>query len=335
MTVTRRDVLRRGGTLAAGTAAAPLTLPAGRARAAWLDKPVRIVVPNTPGGPSDMLARVLAPLLQDALGGSFIVENKGGGGGNIGIGGVARAEPDGHTLLLATSVIAVNPALYGDKLPYDPLVDFTYVAELATTPNIFTIDARLGISTMKEFVAAAKKEPEKFNIAVPPVTTTAMIGIELLKLIDGLKVGVVVHTGGGQALQSVLSGAVQVSAGALAPALPQIEAGSLKALAIMGDKRWPDLPNCPTMTELGYKDYMLDTFLALFAPAKTPDEIVLKLSKAVKDGFSRPDIRATLIKNAFGPEVKGPDGLKVRMEREVPMFKDIVARAGIKLNDKG
>ena len=335
MTLTRRGLIRGGGSLAAGALAAPFILPTSRALAAWPDKPVRIVVPNSPGGPSDMLARVLAPILQDTLGSSFIVENKGGGGGNIGIGTVARAEPDGYNLLLATSVIAVNPALYGDKLPYDPLVDFAYVAELATTPNIFTIDARLGISTMKEFIAAAQKNPEKFNIAVPPVTTTAMVGIELLKLIDGLKVGVVIHTGGGQALQSVLSGAVQVSAGALSPALPQIEAGTLKALAIMGDKRWPELPDCPTMMELGYKDYNLDTFLGLFAPAKTPDEIVLKLDKAIKDGFSRPDIRSTLIKNAFDPEVKGPDGLKARMNREVPMFKDIVARAGIKLNDKG
>ena len=335
MSKSRRSFLRSGGAMTAGALAAPFVGPVSTARAAWLDKPVRIVVPNTPGGPSDMLARVLAPLLQDALGGTFIVENKGGGGGNIGIGSVARAEPDGHTLLLATSVIAVNPALYGDKLPYDPLVDFTYVAELATTPNIFTIDSRLGIGSMQEFIAAAKKDPTKFNIAVPPVTTTAMIGVELLKMVDGLKVGVVVHTGGGQALQSVLSGAVQVSAGALAPALPHIEAGTLKALAIMGDTRWPELPNCPTMTELGYKDYVLDTFLAVFAPANTPRDVIGKLNEAIKTSFARPDIRSTLVKNAFNPEVKGPEGLKARMQREVPLFKDIVARTGIKLNENG
>lgn len=333
----RRQFIGNGVAAAAGLSAAPWLGATGvAAQAGWPgDRPIRIIVPNSPGGPTDIISRIMQPQLQDSLGGTWIVENKGGGGGNIGIGQVARGEPDGTQFLVASSVIAVNPALSGDKPPYDPLNDFTYVAELAVTPNIYTIDAKLGIKTMKDFVVAAKAEPGKFNVSVPPVTTTASLGIELLKLIEGLKVGVVVHTGGGQALQTLFSGAVQVSAGALAPAKPHIDAGTLTPLAIMGDKRWHELPDVPTMMELGYKDYNLDTFIGLFAPPKTPAEIVARTHKSVAAAFAKPDVRATLEKNAFEVTMKGPDGLKARMEREVPMFKDIVSRAGIKLNEKG
>ncbi len=335
MPQSRRTLLKTGAATAAGLFAVPLIGRVERAHAAWPDRPIRIVVPNSAGGPSDILARILTPVLQEATGGTYFVENKGGGSGNIGIGAVARAEPDGHTLLLCTSVIVVNPALYGDKLPYDPIADFAPIAELSTSPNIIVIDAKLGINTMQEFVAAAKAAPEKFNVAVPPVGTTPQIAIELMKLIDGIKLGVVVHTGGGQAIQSVLSGAVQVSSGGLPPAKAHIEAGTLKPLAVMGEKRLADLPNVPTMLEVGYKDFVLETFLALFAPAKTPGDIVQKLAKASIDGLARPDTRALLAKNGFDVQVKGPEGLKARLAKEIPMFKDIVSRSGIKISDKG
>ena len=335
MSKTRRAFLHSGAAVAAGALTAPLIGHSGKAWAAWPDRPVRIVVPNTPGGPSDILARIVSPLLDQAFGGTFVIENTGGGGGNIGIGSVARAEPDGHTLLLCTSSIVVNPALYGDKLPYDPVADFAPVAEIATSPNIIVIDSRLGIGSMKELIAAAKKDPEKFNVAVPPIGTTPQIAVEWLKLLDNVKMGVVVHAGGGQAIQSVLSGAVQVSSGGLPPAKPHMEAGTLKPLAVMGDKRRADLPDVPTLLELGYKDFVLDTFLAVFAPAKTPADIVAKLAKTLIEGCARPDTKSKLTKAGFDVEPKGPDGLKARLAKEIPMFKDIVAKAGIKASDKG
>jgi tripartite-type tricarboxylate transporter receptor subunit TctC len=335
MSTSRRAILKAGAATAMGSVAAPFIGSIGAAQAAWPDRPVRIVVPNTPGGPSDILARILSPVLDEALGGTFVIENKGGGGGNIGIGSVARAEPDGNTLLLCTSSIVVNPALYGDKLPYDPVTDFAPVAEIATSPNIIVIDSRLGIGSLKELMAAAKKEPDKFNVAVPPIGTTPQIAVEWLKLLEGVKLGVVVHAGGGQAIQSVLSGAVQVSSGGLPPAKAHMDAGTLRPLAVMGDARRADLPDVPTLVELGYKDFVLDTFLAVFAPSRTPPDIVQRLTKACIDGYSKPEIRARLVKAGFDVAPKGPDGLKARLAKEIPMFKDIVAKAGIKASDKG
>src|SRR6516165_8664250 len=146
--------------LCAGVIAAPILCPRA-ARAAFPDRPVKIVVANSPGGPSDIVARLLAAALQQALGGSFIVENKGGAGGNIGMGSAARTEPDGYTLLITTSVYAVNPGLY-NSLPYDPFKDFVAIAEIATTPNIFSVKPQLGVRTITELVALAKASPDKF-----------------------------------------------------------------------------------------------------------------------------------------------------------------------------
>jgi tripartite-type tricarboxylate transporter receptor subunit TctC len=166
----RRRLLRGAAVLAAGIGV-PLALRGGTAHADFPERPVRIVVANSPGGPSDIVARLLAAALQQALGGSFVVENRGGGGGNIGMGSVARAEPDGYTLLITTSVYAVNPGLY-NSLPYDPFKDFVAIAEIATTPNIFAVKPQLGVRTITELVALARASPDKFNVSTPPIGTT-------------------------------------------------------------------------------------------------------------------------------------------------------------------
>ena len=177
---TRRRLIK---ILAAGVAA-PAVLRVTGALAAYPDRPVRIVVANTPGGPSDIIARIMAATLQEATGATFFVENRGGGGGNIGMGAVARSEPDGYTVLLATSSYSVNPSLF-ETLPYDPFKDFVAVAELATSPNVFTVKPELGAGTMKEFVALAKQEPDKFNVSTPPIGTTPQLQAEVLKVARG------------------------------------------------------------------------------------------------------------------------------------------------------
>src|SRR6266550_6000340 len=309
---------------------APAVLRIGTAFAAYPDRPIRIVVANTPGGPSDIIARIMAAAMQEAMGGSIFVENKGGAGGNIGMGSVARAEPDGYTILLSTSAYSVNPGLY-QTLPYDPFADFNAICELAVSPHVFAVKPDLGVATMKEFVALAKANPDKFNVSTPPIGTTPHLQAEVLKLREGLQgMATVVFAGGGDALKALLSGTVQLSSVVLAPAHAHIKAGTVKALAVTGRTRWHDLPEIPTMLEAGYDDFVFDTYTALMAPAKTPPEVVARLEKVALDILAKPDMRQRLTQAGF--EVTAKDG-KSHMERlakEVPMFSEIIAQAGIK-----
>ncbi|HEY6257743.1 MAG TPA: tripartite tricarboxylate transporter substrate-binding protein [Xanthobacteraceae bacterium] len=326
--LSRRRVLKATGALAA-CVAAPSLLRVGTAFAAYPERVVRIVVANSPGGPSDIVARFMSAALQETLGKTFIVENKGGGGGNIGMGSVARADADGYTLLLATTAYSVNPGLYA-SLPYDPFKDFAAIAEIATTPNVFTVKPEVPANTMKEFVALAKANPDKFNVSTPPIGTTPQLEAEVLKFRENLsKMASIVFAGGGEALQAVLGGTVQISSGTLAPALPQIKVGAIKALAVTGATRWPELPNVPTMLEAGYPDFVFDTYTALLAPAKTPPEIVSLLEKETLSILRKPEIRGKLAELGFEVQAKDGKAFMARVAKEVPMFREIIARAGI------
>ena len=238
---TRRSIIK--GALAAGVAG-PAILRASSALAAYPDRPVKIIVANTPGGPSDIVGRITAAALQQSTGKTFIIENIGGAGGNIGFSNAARSEPDGYTILLATNALSVNVSLY-NKIPFDPLKDFVGISELATSPNTFVVKSDLPAKTMKEFVALARANPEKFNCATPPIGTTPQIQLEVLKLQEKLpKLEDVVFKGGGDAIQALLSGTAQLSSGSLPPAAPHIKAGTLRCLAVTGETRWPDMPVC-------------------------------------------------------------------------------------------
>jgi tripartite-type tricarboxylate transporter receptor subunit TctC len=325
----RRRILKATGAIAAGLAA-PIFLRNGSAFAAYPDRPVKIVVANTPGGPSDIIARFMAAAMAEPLGGSVIVENKGGAGGNIGMGFVARAEPDGYTILLTTSAYAVNPGLY-NSLSYDPFKDFAAVCELAVSPNVFAVQPSLGVNTMKEFVALAKKDPSKFNVSAPPIGTTPQLEAEVLKAREGLQgMATVVFAGGGDALKALISNTVQLSSGVLAPAHPQIKAGTIKGLAVTGAKRWHDLPDIPTMGEAGFNDFVFETYCALMAPVKTPPEIVAKLEKVALDILAKPDMKEKLTQAGFEVTAKTGKGHMERVAKEVPMYQKIIEDAGIK-----
>ena len=325
----RRRILKGAVAVTAGLAA-PTFLKIGSALAAYPDRPVKIVVANTPGGPSDIIARFMAAAMAEPLGGSVIVENRGGAGGNIGMGFAARAEPDGYTILLTTSAFAVNPGLY-NSLPYDPFKDFAAICELAVSPNVFAVKPELGVNTMKEFVALAKKDPSKFNVSAPPIGTTPQLEAEVLKAREGLSgMATVVFAGGGDALKALISGTVQLSSGVLAPAHPQIKAGTIKGLAVTGSKRWHDLPNIPTMGESGFNDFVFETYCALLAPVKTPPEIVARLEKTALDILAKPDIREKLTAAGFEVTAKTGKGHMERVAKEVPMYKKIIEDAGIK-----
>jgi tripartite-type tricarboxylate transporter receptor subunit TctC len=324
--LSRRRILK--GALATGFAA-PAIMRAHSALAAYPDRPVRIVVANTPGGPSDIVGRVTAAALQQSTGKTFVIENIGGAGGNIGMGNAARSEPDGYTILLATNAYSINASLYG-KTPYDPHNDFVGVSELATSPNTFVVRSELPAKSIKEFVALAKAEPEKFNVATPPIGTTPQIQAEVLKIrTDMPKLAGIVYKGGGDALQALLSGTAQLSSGSLPPAAPHIKAGTLRCLAVTGETRWPDLPDVPTMQEEGFKDFVFATDTVLLAPAKTPPEAIKWLEAEVLKILSTQEMKEKLFKAGFQVRPKGADAAWARVTKEIGMFKAVIDQAGI------
>ena len=324
----RRRVIKIASALAAGVAA-PAILRIGSALAAYPERPVRIVVANTPGGPSDIVGRITAAALQQSTGKTFIIENIGGAGSNIGMGNVARAEPDGYTILLATNAYSVNASLY-NKIPYDPLKDFIGVSELATSPNTFAVRSELPAKTLKEFAALARTNPEKFNSASPPIGTTPQIQLEVLKIRENLpKLENVVYKGGGDALQALLSGTVQLSSGSLPPAAAHIKAGTLRCLAVTGETRWPDMPDVPTMAEAGYQDFVFATDTVLLAPSKTPPETVKWLEAETLKILGTPEMKEKLYKAGFQVRAKGADAAWARVTKEIAMFRDIIDKAGI------
>jgi tripartite-type tricarboxylate transporter receptor subunit TctC len=325
----RRQVVKGGAALLAGIAS-PAILSVRPALAAYPDRPVKLLVPNSPGGISDIVARLLAVSLQQAMGSSFAIENKGGAGGNIGMASVARSDPDGYTLLITTSAFAVNPGLY-NSLPFDPFKDFVAIAELTTSPNVFAVKPELGVKTMKELVALARANPDKFNISTPPISTTPYLASELFKVRESLpKVATVAFTGGGDAFKALLTGTVQLSLGALGTAHPHIASGAVTGLATTGTSRWHDLPNMPTMAEAGFKDFVMENYVGLMAPANTPPDIVARLERETLTILNKPDIRTKLIQSGFKVEAKPGKDHSARIAKEVPMYRDIVTQAGIK-----
>jgi tripartite-type tricarboxylate transporter receptor subunit TctC len=264
------------------------------------------------------------------MGGTFTIENKGGAGGNIGMGSVARSDPDGYTLLITTSAFAVNPGLY-NNLPFDPFKDFVAIAELTTSPNVFAVKPELGVKTMKELVAFARANPDKFNISTPPVSTTPYLGAELFKVRESLpKVATLAFTGGGEAFKALLAGTVQLSLGALGTAHPHIASGAVTGLATTGASRWHDLPNMPTMAEAGFNDFVMENYVGLMAPANTPPDIVARLENETLAILNRPEVRGKLVQSGFKVEARTGKDHSARIAREVPMYRDIVAQAGIK-----
>jgi tripartite-type tricarboxylate transporter receptor subunit TctC len=324
----RRNIIKGAGVLAAGVAASSI-LSLRSAYAAYPDRPVKIVVANTPGGPSDIVGRITAGALQQSTGKTFIIENIGGAGGNIGFGNAAHATPDGYTILLATNAWSVNVSLY-NKIPYDPLKDFVGVSELATSPNTFVVRSDLPAKTMQEFVALARANPDKFNCATPPIGTTPQIQLEVLKIREKLpKLENVVYKGGGDAIQALLSGTAQLSSGSLPPAAPHIKAGTMRCLAVTGDARWPDLPDVPTMEESGYKDFVFATDTTLLAPSKTPPEIVKWLEAETLKVLATQEMKEKLYQAGFQVRPKGADAAWARVTKEIDLFRGIIDQAGI------
>lgn len=327
--ISRRRFIRTAGLLSTGLVA-PIVLRAGSARADYPERPVKIVVANTPGGPSDIMGRMLTAALEESTGRTFIVENRGGAGGNIGMAYVARAIPDGYTVLLATNAVSVNVGLY-NEVPYNPERDFVAVSDLATSPNTFVVRSELPAKTMKDFVALARAHPEEYNVSTSPLGSSGQLQAEVLKIRENLtKLNEVVFKGGGEALQALLSGTVQLCSGALAPAIPHIKAGTLRCLAVTSETRWPELPDVPTMQQSGYERFVFPLDTVLLAPAKTPPDNVRWLETETLKVLSTPTMKQKLFEAGFQVRAKGAPEAWSRVTQEIGMFKSIIEQAGIK-----
>jgi tripartite-type tricarboxylate transporter receptor subunit TctC len=324
----RREILRAGGTFIGLVAGASL-MPGSASAGNYPDRPIKIIVPFAPAGPTDIMARVLATHLGQAIGGTAVIENRPGAGGNIGIGIAAHAEADGYTLLVTSSAYVVNPGLYA-KIPYDPYNDFAPIAELGTSPNVILVAPDLGVNSVADLVSRAKANPNELNYASPGIGTTPHLSGELFKIVCEANLTHVPFSGAGPAIQAILAGTTQVAFAALPPAHPHIKSGALKALAVTGAHRWFDLPDVPSMVELGYKDFISDTFQGFLAPAKTPAAVIELLSAKSIEILKTPKIAEQLRNDGFEVIANGPEGMKKRIGDEVPKWRDVIARAGIK-----
>jgi tripartite-type tricarboxylate transporter receptor subunit TctC len=299
-----------------------------RAYAAWPDRPVKLLVPFGAGGPVDVLARVLQPMLSEELGANMFVENRAGAAGNIGVGIAARSEPDGYTILITSNTIVINPLLY-KSVPYDLEKDFEPLVDLAGSPTAFTVNPKLGIQTVAEFVALAKEKKGTINYGSAGFATPSHLAGEFFKNRAGIEMTHVPFNGAGPANQALIAGTVDMVSGALPGAHPHIVAGTLKGIAVTGEKRWFDLPNVPTMVEAGYPGFVLDTYVMCLAPTKTPQEATDRLSAAFKKILLKDEVRSKLRTSGLEPTAGGPAELKARIARELPLWREIVKIAGI------
>jgi len=289
-------------------------------------KPVSLVVAFAPGASTDIVARTLTQKLNELTGGNFIFENKGGAGGNIASAQVKRSAPDGYTLLVHSVAFAVNPSLYAEA-GYDALKDFVPVALGPKTPNIFTVNPTVDIKNLTELVEAAKKTP--LNYASSGIGTTTHLSMERLK--TAAKIDIVhVPYQPAAAINAVVAGHTQIASTSMPPAVPMIKAGKLKAIAVTSATRSPLLPDVPSITELGYKEFDDYTWFGFFAPAGTPPEVINKLNAAINRAMASSEVvdRFAQLGMASTPNTVAEFGSFLKAE--VPKWAAVVKSSGAK-----
>jgi tripartite-type tricarboxylate transporter receptor subunit TctC len=292
------------------------------------DHPVKVIVPFAAGGPTDVMARLVAQKLSEELKQQFYVENRPGAGGNIGMAEAARAKPDGYTLLVASSSYVVNPSLYA-KAPYDPFEDFAPITLAAASPNILVVNASFPAKSVKELIDLLKKEPGKYTIANPGIGTTPQLAAELFKLSLHLDATSVPFGGAAPAIQSAIAGHTPIAFSALPPTSPQVKAGALRGLAVTSAKRSAALPDVPTLAEAGVKEQESETMQGILAPAKTPKEIVAKLNKAIAKIMTMDDVKAKCAQLGFDPVGNSPEEFSAYIKKEVDKWGKVIKEAKI------
>lgn len=321
---------RRSTVLALGAIAGIALLGATAARAEFPDRPIRLIVPFAASGSTDLAARLIGEYAARELGQAIVVENRAGAGGSLGMEQVAKSRPDGYTLGMATmSTHGSNAAAYGTRLKYDPVKDFAPVSNVATVPSVLAVNAKFPARTMAELLAMARKEPGKITFASPGMGSLGHANVEYFSSLAKIELLHVPYKGSGMALNDAVAGQVDAITDNLPSALTHIQAGRLRALAVLSDKRSPALPDVPTYGELGFPQMGNGGWFGIVAPAGTPAPVVRRLNQAIHAAMKQPDFikkmedaGATLIPNT-------PQQFQAQIEQAVARYAAVAKVAKI------
>lgn len=309
-------------------------VPSGEARAqdSWPERPVTLVVPFNAGGTSDILARIVAQQLSGELGQNVVVENQPGAGGSVGTAAVARAEPDGYTLLLGTvGTHSINESLY-PTLGYDPVADFAPVTPIAAVPNVLVAHPSEPYDSVEELVAYAHAHPGEILFASSGAGTSIHLSGEMFRVIADVEMEHVPYTGSGPAVAALLGNETAIMFDNLPSSIQQIRSGALKALAVTTAERAEALPDVPTIAESGFPDYEATSWFGIFAPDGTPQPVIERLHGAIVDLLSRDDVREQFALQGAVARTDTPEGFASFMEAERTKWADIIESAGVTIN---
>ena len=295
----------------------------------WPERPVKVIVGFTPGGPTDLVARLLAQRLSERTGKNFYVENVPGAGGDVGAARAAQSPADGYTILVTGGNLTNNPFLFA-KPGYDPIKDFAAVTLAAATPVVLAVNPNVPAHTVRELVDWVRANPGKESFASPGTGTPPQLTGALFAQSQHLDLVHVPFSGGGTAVEATVGGHTPISFGAMAPAVPLIKAGQLRALAVTGKERSPALPDVPTMAEAGFPDVQGQTWTALVVPAGTPKNIIARLHDLIVAGLATPEIKTKLAAMAYVPIGDTPEQCEAFFKSEMDTWSKVIKDAGLK-----
>jgi tripartite-type tricarboxylate transporter receptor subunit TctC len=290
-------------------------------------KPIELVVPFVAGGTTDNIARLIAQRFSDSWGQTVVVNNRPGGGSTIGTGAVAKAPPDGHTLLVTTIGFAINAAL--QKLPYDPIRDFAPVSELASLPLMLVVHASVPAQNLQDFLALARSKSGQLDYASAGIGTSPHLAAEMFKSMAGVDLVHVPFKGNAEANNALLGGHVKIYFALVPAVLQHVRAGTLRALAVTTERRLPYLPDVPTIAESGFPGYEISSWQGVFAPAGTPKAVVDKINGELVRMVNAPDVRARMSLEGADPVGSTSDQFAARVQSEIAKWSKVIRAAGI------
>jgi len=295
---------------------------------AYPNKPIKLIVPFAPGGFTDVVARILGQKLSVSLGQPFVIENKAGAGSTIGTDFVAKAAPDGYTLVMVSTTHVISPAIY-PKLPYDPIKSFTPVGKLVDSAYVLLVNPKVPANNVAEFIALAKASPDKIHYASSGNGSAQHLMGGMFGAMTGVKMKHVPYKGSGGAANDLVAGVVESSFAGVPNAMAQVPAGRLKALAVTTSKRIPQLPDVPTMQEAGVPGYNASIWLGLLAPAGTPRDVVMKLNAEIAKVLNAADTKKELYAAGVEADISSPEALNTLMVQELDRWGKVIKDAGI------